>query len=98
MIIVLGTIFAREETFEELRAMAMAHTERSRGEPGCISHDVAVDCHDPLKLTFVEKWKDRAALAVHFQVKASIELVAKARGLSAKPPVIEIFEASPAAM
>jgi quinol monooxygenase YgiN len=94
MIVVLGSILAKPETFEELRALAIAHVERSLREPGCIAHAVAIDCHNPLKLVFTEKWSDRAVLAAHFKVPASIALVTSARRLAAAPPVIEVYDAA----
>jgi quinol monooxygenase YgiN len=96
MIIVVGSIIAKPNTFEEVRRLGLEHTRRSRGEPGCVSHDIHVDCENPMKLTFVEKWADAATLAAHFKVKESIAFVMRARELSASPPVIEIFEASAA--
>jgi quinol monooxygenase YgiN len=94
MIIVLGSIVAKAETFEQLQTLAVAHVKRSRSEPGCIAHDVAVDCYNPLKLVFTEKWQDRAALTAHFNVPASIDLVVTARKLAAEPPMIEIYDAA----
>ena len=96
MIIVLGSIVARSDTFEALRKASLEHVHRSRAEPGCIAHSVHVDSENPLKLVFVEKWKDASALATHFRVKGSIDFVGKARELGAEAPVIEIFESSPA--
>jgi quinol monooxygenase YgiN len=96
MIIVVGSIIAKPNTFEEVRRLGLEHTRRSRTEPGCVSHDIHVDCENPMKLTFVEKWADAATLAAHFKVKESIAFVMRARELSASPPVIEIFEASAA--
>ena len=96
MIIVLGNIVARPETFDALRKLGLEHVHRSRTEPGCVSHDVHVHAENPLKLVFVEKWKDVAALGAHFKVKGSIDFVVKARELSAEAPVIEVFEATAA--
>ena len=96
MLVVTGSVVARPETFEALRALGLEHVRRSRGEPGCIAHDVHVHSENPLKLVFVEKWKDTAALAAHFKVKGSIDFVVNARQLSAESPVIEVFEATAA--
>lgn len=98
MILVLGSITAKPDTFETLRRLAVEHIERSRAEPGCISHDVHIDNGNPMKLVFIEKWKDAAALGVHFKVQASIDFVNTARKMGAAPPTIEIYEASPARM
>ena len=55
---------------DELRA-CLEHVERSRKEPGCISHDVHVDCQNPMLLFFFEQWADEAALRTHFAVEGS---------------------------
>jgi len=94
MIIVLGSIVARPDTLEALRKIGLEHVHRSRTEPGCIAHAVHGDSENPLRLVFVEKWKDAAALAAHFKVKGSIDFVTKARELGGEAPVIEIFEAA----
>lgn len=96
MIIVVGSIVAKPDSFAEVQRLGLEHTRRSRGEPGCISHDIHIDCDNPMKLTFIEKWADAATLAAHFKVKESIAFVMRARELSASPPTIEIFEASAA--
>ena len=98
MIIVLGSILARPDRLDALLKVSLEHVHRSRTEPGCISHAVHADSENPLRLVFVEKWKDAAALAAHFKVKGSIDFVGKAREFGAEAPVIEIFEASPAKM
>lgn len=83
MIIVTGHIQAREGSLDELRTAALAHVRRSRTEPGCISHGVAVDCEDPLTLVFFECWSDRAMLETHFRAPGSAEFVAAVRRLAA---------------
>ena len=50
MILVTGSILAREETFDDVLRSCLEHVERSRKEPGCISHDVHVDCQNPMRL------------------------------------------------
>ena len=98
MILITGSILARPETFAVLREAGIEHSRRSRAEPGCIAHNVHVDCENPLRLVFVEKWQDRAAVAAHFKVKASIDFVASARKLGAAPPEIEILDTTPVSM
>lgn len=93
MIIVLGHVVAREGCLDELLALSRQHVERSRREPGCLSHDVHRDGENPSRLVFVEKWADLEALRVHFAVPASGAFVRAAAALAAGPPGIEIFEA-----
>ena len=95
MIMITGSILARPETLGALREAGIEHSRRSRAEPGCIAHNVHIDCENPLRLVFVEKWQDRAAVAMHFKVKASIDFVVAARNLAAAPPDIEILDTTP---
>jgi quinol monooxygenase YgiN len=92
MIIVTGTIQARADTVEELRRLSLEHVARSRAEPGCLEHGVAVDANDGLRLVFFERWTDRAALDAHFKVPASGAFVGRAAKLSAQPPAITLYE------
>ncbi len=71
MLIVTGAVTARPETIGEMTDISLQHVARSRTEPGCISHDVASDCGNPLRLVFLERWQDAAALKTHFAVPAS---------------------------
>jgi quinol monooxygenase YgiN len=96
MIVVLGSIVAKPDTFETLKRLGLEHVHRSRTEPGCLYHSVQVDVENPMKLVFVEKWKDAAALVAHFRVQASIDFVNKGRAMGAEAPTIEIYEATPA--
>jgi len=91
MLIVTGSMTARPDTFEALREAALAHTRRSRTEPGCISHAVHVDCENPLRLFFYEEWTDRAALDAHFAVKGSNDFMQTVRELSASSTRVKIL-------
>ena len=94
MIVVTGSVVARQDSFDEVRRLSLEHVHRSRGEPGCISHAVHVDCENPLRLVFVEQWADRAALQAHFRVPASGETVRALQALSAAPATLEIYDAT----
>lgn len=93
MIIVTGAVRARPESFERALEVCLEHTHRSRGEPGCISHDVHIDAEDPLKLVFLERWTDRGALQVHFQVPASNDFMREIRELAETAAPLQIFQA-----
>ena len=94
MIVVTGSVTARQDAFEEARRLSLEHVHRSRAEPGCISHAVHVDCENPLRLVFIEQWADRAALAAHFAVPASRNFVRALGALVSMPPTIEIYDAT----
>src|SRR5690242_3386646 len=94
MIVVTGSVTVRREAFDEARRLSLEHVQRSRKEPGCISHAVHVDCENPLRLVFLEQWADRAALAAHFAVPESRNFVRALGGLVMTPPTIEIYDAT----
>lgn len=93
MIVVTGSVVARQDSFEEVRKLSLEHVHCSRTEPGCISHSVHIDCENPLRLVFIEEWVDRPALLAHFAVPASGGFVQQLRALAAAPPDIHLYEA-----
>jgi len=94
MIIVTGSIQSRLDSVEELRRLSLEHVARSRAEPGCLEHGVAVDANDGLRLVFFERWADRESLLAHFRVAASREFAKKVAQLAAHPPELATYEAS----
>jgi quinol monooxygenase YgiN len=98
MIIVTGSLQARLDTFDELRHLSLEHVARSRAEPGCLEHGVAIDANDGLRLVFFERWADREALLAHFRVPASREFARQVALLVAHPPELKTYEASELAM
>jgi quinol monooxygenase YgiN len=94
MIVVTGSVTAREDSFDQVRELSLEHVRRSRTEPGCISHAVHVDCEDPLRLVFIEQWADRAALLEHFAVPASRHFVRALQPLAAAATTIELYDAT----
>jgi quinol monooxygenase YgiN len=94
MIVVTGSVTAREDSFDEILRLSLEHVSRSRSEPGCIAHSVHVDCENPLRLVFFERWEDRAALLKHFAVPASHEFVRSLQTLAAGATTLELYDAS----
>jgi quinol monooxygenase YgiN len=94
MILVTGSVTAREESLNEVLELSFEHVHRSRKEPGCISHVVHIDCENPLRLVFVEQWADRAALLAHFAVPASRDFVRALQPLAASATTLEIYDAA----
>lgn len=92
MILITGSILARAETFEEIKRLALAHVRRSRTEDGCLHHSVHVDVENPLRLVFVERWRDRAAVMKHFADKEARNFVKVARSLAAEPTQMALFD------
>jgi quinol monooxygenase YgiN len=94
MILVTGSVTAREDSLDAVRKLSLEHVHRSRREPGCISHAVHVDCENPLRLVFIEQWADRGALSAHFAVPASRIFVRALQPLAAAASTIEIYDAT----
>jgi len=94
MIVVTGSVTARQDSFDEVRRLSLEHVHRSRTEPGCISHAVHVDCENPLRLVFFEQWADRTALLNHFAVLASRDFVKSLQSLAAAATTIELYDAT----
>ena len=92
MILVTGIVTAKLETIAELTRAARKHTHRSRTEPGCISHHVAVDTDDPLMLHFVERWESAEALKAHFAVPESRAFWRHLKSLAADPGHMQVYE------
>lgn len=93
MIIVIGSVTARPETFDALRQASLDHVYRSRTEPGCISHAVHIDAEDPLRLFFFERWEDMATLETHFRQPGSAEFIGQVRALAAASETITLYDA-----
>ena len=91
MLVVTGRITARPDTFEALREAAIAHSVRSRTEPGCLRHSVHVDCEDPLTLFFYEEWSDRPALDAHFAQGGSHDFMSAVRQFSVDSTRVKIL-------
>jgi quinol monooxygenase YgiN len=94
MIVVTGSVTAREDSLTEIRKLSLDHVHRSREEAGCISHAVHVDCENPLRLVFIERWADRAALLAHFAVPASRDFVRALQPLASAASTIELYDAT----
>lgn len=93
MILVTGSVLAKQETLEEVLRLSIEHVERSRLEPGCVSHDVHVDCQNPLKLFFFEQWADEDALRAHFAVPASRAFVKALTAIIVETTGTQIYRA-----
>jgi quinol monooxygenase YgiN len=95
MIIVTGSAQARPETIDEVVTLSLDHVRRSRQEPGCLLHSVHRDIESPLRLVFLEHWRDEGSLRAHFGRDTSRGFVGDLTALVAEPPEISVYEASP---
>jgi quinol monooxygenase YgiN len=93
VVIVRGVVHARPDNLDAVLAISLEHVRRSRLEPGCLLHSVHQDVEDPLRIVFLEHWKDREALTTHFVVPASRTFATEITALAARPPVMDVYEA-----
>ena len=94
MIIVLGSVIVKDGCIDEALKISQQHVERSRNEPGCITHGVHLDSENSQRLVFVEKWSDQASLTQHFKEPTSIEFVKQLKEIVANTPEMSIFNAT----
>ena len=66
-ILVLGTIRVPAEELPSARPAMEAMMTASRAEDGCIAYAYSQDLLDPGLIRVTEAWRDRAALAAHFE-------------------------------
>jgi len=95
MILVLGSVVAREGSVGEVLKLSEEHVLRSRKEPGCLAHAVHKDTENPNRVVFVEQWSSEEALWEHFKVPASRAFSKELATLAAEPPGIAIYSATP---
>ena len=95
MIVVLGSVVAREGSVDEVLSLSQQHVLRSRKEPGCLAHAVHKDTENPNRFVFVEQWSSEEALWEHFKDPASRAFAKELATLAAEPPGIAIYSASP---
>ena len=92
MIIVTGSVVARDDAVDEALDLSLQHVRRSRTEPGCLLHSVHRDVEQPNRLLFLEHWAAMDSLTAHFAVPDSGQFVVAA--LAATAPVMQIFDAT----
>lgn len=93
MLIVLGSVVARDDTHAEILRLSQEHVARSLQEPGCLRHEVMPDLANPRRLVFVEQWASAEDLFRHFKVPASIAFARAVGTLAAAVPDMQVYEA-----
>lgn len=94
MIIVFGQVQVAPAHMARARQVAREHVQRSRAEPGCLSHAVYEDPDRPNLLVFVEEWASEQALRQHFAVPASSAFVNEMSQLAASRTQIRLYQAT----
>ncbi|MBD1872953.1 antibiotic biosynthesis monooxygenase [Nodosilinea sp. FACHB-131] len=67
MILVSGKVRFHQDDLERIRPAIAVMINASLAEDGCIDYAYSIDVLDPTVMRIIERWRDRAALAAHFQ-------------------------------
>ncbi len=89
---IIGTVVAKPEKREELRAILEAQVAPTRAEPGCINYDFHVDVDDPCCFVFYENWRSREDLGRHMQMPHLKPLLERQEDLLARPVHIRYLD------
>lgn len=95
MILVTGSVVVRLDSLDAALRLSIEHVRRSRLEPGCRRHSVAVDVEDAQRLVFHEIWDDAASLRTHFEVPESGQFVTALTALATSSPEMQVYDATP---
>lgn len=93
MLIVLGSVVARDDTHAQALRVSQEHVARSLLEPGCLHHAVLSDPGTPNRLVFVEQWASAEDLIRHFRLPASTAFAHALGELAVAPPQMKVYEA-----
>lgn len=90
---VIARLTARSDTVAGLRTLLLNLIEPTRREAGCLRYILLHSAADPTDFTFIEEWKDEAALAAHSATPHLQEMLAQAPLLLACKPDIRRYTA-----
>lgn len=92
-ILVLGTLRVPAEALERARPAMEAMMTASRAEDGCLAYAYSQDLLDPGLIRVTEAWRDRAALATHFETPHLAAWRAELPNLSITDRDLVLYEA-----
>lgn len=92
MILITGTVVVAPENRAAFLAAAKRQVTGSRSEAGCLGYSCNEDVMAPNTFTFVERWKDQAAVQFHFAQDYSRAFVGEMQRLALNQPVVAIHE------
>lgn len=67
MIYIIATLTLKPGTRDKVIAAAKPCIAATRQEPGCLHYDLNVSVTDENQVVFVEQWKSRDDLGLHFE-------------------------------
>ncbi|MFZ4507469.1 MAG: putative quinol monooxygenase [Fimbriimonas sp.] len=94
MVILIASGRLKTERRAEALEVCQGMLEPSRAEEGCISYSFFTDPHDPDSLIFVEEWKSREAIDLHFSLPHFIDFSGRMADLVQAPFEIHLHSVS----
>ena len=82
---IIARIKAKPDKVEETRELLSRLVEPTRKEAGCLGYELLQNRDDPTEFTFVEEWRDEAAIAGHFETEHIKGALQKFPELAAEP-------------
>ena len=83
---VILRLSAKPDKVEDLKRVLVALVGPTRQEAGCISYEIFQNNADACDFTFIEEWRDQAALDAHWASPHVQAALAKGVPLLAAPP------------
>jgi quinol monooxygenase YgiN len=87
----VARVIAQPGKTEALRGLLMQLLEPTRKEAGCVRYQLMQNTVDPTDFTFVEEWRDEAAIALHMNQPHVREVLAKVPALLRADPDIRTY-------
>ncbi len=92
MIKIVAKMPVKPDQVENFKSMAKELVEKSAAEEGNITYSLNVSKSDPNCLTFIEFWKDEAAIAAHNATEHYTTIIPKLAKLCEGKSQVELFE------
>ena len=64
-VLIRGTLRIKADKLDQVTVAAVAMSEASEAEDGCVDYRFAADLSDPLVVYVIEEWADQASLDAH---------------------------------
>jgi quinol monooxygenase YgiN len=88
----VARVVAIPDRVEALRKLLLQLLKPTRAEPGCIRYELLQNLQDPTDFTFVEEWRDEAAITAHMGTPHVREVLARVPELLRQAPDIRTYE------
>ena len=91
MIKIIARRVVRPENIEQYEALARELVEKSQAEAGNVSYTLNKSISDPKVHTFIEIWKDQAAIDFHNDTEHFTRIVPQLRPMRESSDPVELF-------